>query len=157
MRGDPAEQGKASMVVGPVLALRPGVGIAATLIKEGSVDHINRQFIVAGQAAKQQFDRRCTKDRADLFHGSERRHASQHAGEAGQNDSGIQPAPGQCLRQGADHIGQTARFDQGIHLGSYMKNTHGHQTLNRGEGRREGEPAPSLAEGVRKPGQASAG
>ena len=113
MRGNPAKQGKTTMIVAPVVAIGTNVRIALALVEERRINHVSKQPAIR-QTADPQGDHGRPEGRTNPDQGLEIIHPSKNCWHSRHEDSCIEAPRRQCGRQSRNHIGQTAGFYQGI-------------------------------------------
>ena len=123
MRADPAQQGKALRVVGPLAAVDGLVRVARTPVQQRRVDHVGRHQAVR-HLAQAQRDARGAEARADLADDLLVQHRAGDRRQAGQQQARVGAPTDQRLRQCTQHVGQTTGLDQGKHLGPDMQDPH---------------------------------
>jgi hypothetical protein len=124
VRGDPAQQRKAPMIVAPVAAVGTQIGIAVAPVKKGRIDDVGQQAAVR-QAAQTQRDDGGAEGRTKADQPPQVDQAIEDGRQPGQQDTRVQTACGQGGGQSRHDIGQAAGLDQRIDFRGDVQDAQG--------------------------------
>jgi len=114
-RGDPAEKAEAAMIVGPIVPVRTGIGIARPIVEPRLVDQISWEFRARHprEPHPHPLRREGRVQPGDIGDAGKR---IEKAPEAGQQQARVNPERGQRGRQRCGNIAEPAGFDPRIEL-----------------------------------------
>jgi hypothetical protein len=121
LRGDPAEKAEAAMIVGPIVPVRTGIGIARPIIEPWLVDQISWEFRARHPREPHSHPLRGER-RVQPGGIGDAGKRIEKAAEAGQQQARVNTERGQRRRQRGGNIAEPAGFDPRIEFGCDVKN-----------------------------------